>query len=295
MKTHCSPAAHPWAVDSADLTSWRPEVQALGDIGFGPGITGPGGTGSIGKIGKIGVGGVGDGGVGGTGMMGSIGDIADGDTDAADDVVVGGVGAIGDGVGGVGAGTIGCIGDGDGGDGGTGIIGSIGWIADADTGAGDGDAGAGGADVTVKADVGPLGNNWLWTTKLPVNEAGTVQFAERVIDCPGWRVRLTMYWGSPLEFDRQITLPFCVMKNPSTLGPSATVTLWFEVFFMVSCIWTTWPGLYVVWLVVRLADTAGLVASRRTSARCALAWSITLAAKLDSSVLSSRPSMFGRS
>ncbi len=98
------------------------------------------------------------------------------------------------------------------------------------------------AVVTVKFATGTEGNIWLCTTKLPVGSV-TVHFADRVMDCPGLRIRLTMYCGSTPSFDRQITLSLCMIENPSTLGPSMTVSFCLDVFVMVSVIVTTWPGL----------------------------------------------------
>lgn len=175
-------------------------------------------TGIIGWIGWIGVGGVGAGGVGdgaigwigvggvGTGDIGWIGCTGAGAGEVTAAVSTIGVGETGDGdVDDGEIGWIGCTGVGD--------VGELGWV------------GCVGDVETAIVDVGPAGNIWLCTTKLPLNEAGTVQCADRVTDWPGSRVRLTMYCGSTPSFDRQMTLLFCVIKNPSTLGPSMSVTL----------------------------------------------------------------------
>jgi hypothetical protein len=176
----------------------RPGAQAcglgFGDIGPGcPGTIGAGGVGAggvgTGIIGCIGVGGVGAGGVGA------------GFGDVTAEYCPGGIAAIGPGETGAGETGAGGAGVGETGVGETGVGG---------TGVGATGAGETGAVVTVIVAAGPVGNIWLCTTKVPVIEAGTVQSAESVMDCPGWRVRLTMYPGSGPMFDRHTTLPFCV-------------------------------------------------------------------------------------
>ncbi len=157
---------------------------------------GEGGDGELGagNIGNIGAGGVG---------AGEIGEIGVGET-----------GEIG--IGGVGAGAIGNIGV---------VEFGVGTLANAEFADNTVGVGGAGVDVTLNAAVGPEGNNWFCTTKLPVSEAGTVQFAVRVKDCPGWRTSFTTYCGSTPSFDCQMTLPFWVMTNPSMLGPIGTVSI----------------------------------------------------------------------
>jgi hypothetical protein len=74
----------------------------------------------------------------------------------------------------------------------------------------------------------------LCTTNVPVIPVGTIQFAERVMDSPGVSVTLTRYCGTKPSLDLQTTLPFHVMKNWSRLGPSRSVSLWFDVFVRVN-------------------------------------------------------------
>jgi hypothetical protein len=185
-----------------------------------------GATGIIGSKGEIEVGesvgfDITDGAVGATGIIGSKGEIEVGES-AGFDVTDGAVCATG---------IIGSNGEIEFGASGGDVIGlatignvCVGGASVGDNGVGATTDGEIGVVVTWIGAAGPDGNISLCTVKAPLTEAGIVHCAVRVMDWPGLRIRLAINCGSTPAFERQITLAFCVTKNPSMLGPSATVS-----------------------------------------------------------------------